>query len=92
MGASSCHADFPLLFSVSAKSDADVNKEEGKSPSAHHTTGGRPVRVCQCGAHSKEIVPLFNNHFSVAYWLGDYRDHRIMFAVLFMDLLIRPMN
>jgi hypothetical protein len=41
-------------------------------------------------AHSQEIVPLFNNHFSVVYWPGDYTDHCITFDILFMNLLIPP--
>jgi hypothetical protein len=50
------------------------------------------MRVCQPGAHSQEIVPLFNSHFSAVYWPGDYTDHCISFAILFMNLLIPPMN
>jgi hypothetical protein len=74
------------------KHDPDVNKEEGKSPSAHHKIGGRPVRVCQPDAHSQEIVPLFNGHFSAVYWPRDYTDHCITFHILFMNLLIFPMK
>jgi hypothetical protein len=57
-------------YSLSDPDDPDANKEDGQSPSTHHTIGGRPVHVCQPGAHSQEIVPLFNNHFSVVYWPG----------------------
>jgi hypothetical protein len=42
-----------ILFSASPKNDPDVNK--------------RPVRVGQPGAHSREIVPLFNSYFSGVY-------------------------
>jgi hypothetical protein len=56
-----------LVFLVSPKNDHDVDKEDGQSPSTHHTIGGRPVRVCQPGAHSQEIVPLINSHFSAVY-------------------------
>jgi hypothetical protein len=80
------------VFPVSPQNDSDANKEDGQSLSAHHTTGGRPVRVCEPGAHSQEIVPLFKSHFSTVYWPGDYADHCIMFAVLFMNLLDPPMN
>jgi hypothetical protein len=80
------------LFSVSPKNDPDVHKEDGQSPSAHHTIGGRPIRVCQPGEHSQEIVPLFNSHFSAVCWPGDYTDHCITFDIHFMNLLIPPMN
>jgi hypothetical protein len=80
------------LFPVSPKNDPDVNNEDDQSLSAHHTIGGRPVLVCQPGAHSQEIVPLFNSHFSAVYWPGDYTDHCITFDILFMNLLISPMN
>jgi hypothetical protein len=43
------------------KNDPDVNKEEEQSPSVHRTFGGRLVRICQPGAHSQEIVPLFTS-------------------------------
>jgi hypothetical protein len=66
------------LFPVSPKNNPDVNKEEGQSPSAHHTIGGRVVRVCQPVAHSQEMIPLFNSHFSVIYWPGDYTNHFII--------------
>jgi hypothetical protein len=33
------------VFSFSPKNDVHVNKEEGQSPSAHHTIEGRPVRI-----------------------------------------------
>jgi hypothetical protein len=39
------------LFPVSPKNGPDVNKVDGQSPSANHTIGGRPVHVCQPGAH-----------------------------------------
>jgi Na+-translocating ferredoxin:NAD+ oxidoreductase RnfD subunit len=81
-----------MLFLVSPKKDPDVNKDKEQSPSAYHTTGGRPVHIYQPGANSQEIVPLFNNHFSVVYWPGDYTDHCIKFAILFMNLLIPLMN
>jgi hypothetical protein len=71
-----------LLFPASPKNDPDVNKEEGQSPSAHHTIGGRSVRVCQPGAHSQERLPLFNNHVSVVYWPGDFSEYCITFAIL----------
>jgi hypothetical protein len=35
------------IFPVSPKNDTDVNKADGQSPSAHHTIGGRPMRVSQ---------------------------------------------
>jgi hypothetical protein len=80
------------LFSVTPKNDPDANKADGQSPSALHTIGRRPVRVCQPGAHSQEIVPSFNSQFSVVYWPEDYTDHCITFNILFMNLLIPPMN
>lgn len=46
----------------------------------------------ETGAHSEEIVLLFNNHFSVMYWFGNSTDNCIMFAVHFMNLLIPLMN
>jgi hypothetical protein len=64
---------------VSPKNDPDVDKEKRKSFSAHRTIGGRPVSICQLDAHSQEIVPVFNDHFSVVYWPGDYTDHCITF-------------
>jgi hypothetical protein len=70
------------LFFVSPKNDPDINKGKGQSPSAYHTIGGRPVYVCQPGAHSQEIVPPFNNHFCAVYWPGDDADHCITFATL----------
>jgi hypothetical protein len=75
-----------VLFCL-AQEDPDVNKEDGKSPSGHHTIGGRPVRVCQPGAHSQEIVPLFNTFFSVVYWPGDYTEHCTKFALLFYEFI-----
>jgi hypothetical protein len=81
-----------MLSPVSSKTDTDVNKEDDQSPSALHTIGGRPVHVCQPGAHSQEIVPLFNSQFSAVYWPGDYTDHCMTFDILFMNLLIPAMN
>jgi hypothetical protein len=75
------------LFPASPKTDPDVNKSDDQSPSVHHTAGGRPVRACQPDAHSQEIVPLFNSHFSVVYWPGDYADHCIAFAILFYEFI-----
>jgi hypothetical protein len=55
------------LYLVSRKNDPVVNKE-GLSGSDHHMFGGGPVCMYQPGA--QEIVPVFNNHFSVVYWPG----------------------
>jgi hypothetical protein len=49
------------------------------------------MHLCQPGAHSQE-VPLFYNLFCVVYWPGGYTDHCIVFAILFTNLLIPPMN
>jgi hypothetical protein len=49
----------------------------------HNTTGGRAVCLCQTGAHSQEIVPLFNNHFSVVYWPGD----NLLFLFIYPPLI-----
>jgi hypothetical protein len=38
--------------------------------------------MCLPGAHSQEIVPLINNHFSVIYRPGDYADRHITFGIL----------
>jgi hypothetical protein len=32
-------------FCLSPKNDPDINKEDGQSPSARHTIGGKPVSV-----------------------------------------------
>jgi hypothetical protein len=57
-----------------------------RSPHDWRETGAR-MSTC---AHSQEIVPLFNSHFSVVYWPGDYTDHCITLYILFTNLLISP--
>jgi hypothetical protein len=80
-----------LAIFFSPKNDCDINKEEGQLPSVHHTIR-RLVCLSQPDVHSQKVVVLFYNHFCVVYWPGDFTDHFIMFAILFMNLLIPPMN
>jgi hypothetical protein len=68
--------DTSQLFPVSAENDPDVNKEEGaitfRPPHDWRETDARTP-----GAHSQEIVPLFNTHFCVVYWSGNHTDDYI---------------
>jgi hypothetical protein len=60
----------------------------GRSPAHHITIEWRPVCMCQPGAHSQRLIPLFNNKFSAVYWPEDYIHYCI--SLLYVYEFINP--
>jgi hypothetical protein len=84
-----CDHEDIFLKSVSRKKKPDV--EEGQSQSPHNTTGGKPVCVCQRGAHLQETVPLFKSLLWRILARGLYRPLYYV-CFIFMNLLNPPMK
>jgi hypothetical protein len=79
------------ISSVSAKNDADVNKE-----GANHLPPTTQLQIHPCACVNLVLIhknsTIINNAFFVVYWPWDSTDRYITFAVLiFINLLIPTM-
>jgi hypothetical protein len=58
---------FAYEVCLSHKDGPVISKAEGHSASEHLMVGGRTEHIRQPGAHSRQTVPLFNNHVIVVH-------------------------